>query len=86
MDNLVLMGTQTRLKDLNGKFACIGDKIEYSTTEGRIVEAKIIWDEKNLCVSIGSFPYYKLMESAFIQSATPGKRDLDFEIKEPYKK
>lgn len=86
MDNLVLMGTQTRLKDLNGGFACIGDEIEYSTTEGRVVKAKIIWNESNLCVYVGSLPYYKLMESPFIQSITPGKRDLDFEIKIPYNK
>lgn len=85
--DMVSKGTPTRLVDLNGTVACIGDIIEYATTEGRVVDGmEIKWDETNLCVCIGSFPYYRLMESAFIQSATPGKRDLDFEIKIRYNK
>ena len=81
MNELMKVGILLPLFDLNGKQAKIGDRIRYSTTDGKIVDNfHFNWDEKNLCVCIGIFPFFKILESAFIQSVRPGKGNFDFEI------
>ncbi len=82
--SLMPVGTPIGIFDVNGAEAKIGDRIKYATTEGRVVdEFSFNWDDKNLCITVGSMPYSQLMESGFIQSATPGKRHLDFELITP---
>jgi hypothetical protein len=79
--NLIAIGTPIRLIDLKGRQACIGDTIRFANTEGQVIEHnKILWDEINLCICIGPSPFYKLMESGYIQSVTPGRGNFDFEI------
>jgi hypothetical protein len=73
-------GQEIELFDLSGRKAKIGDYIEFATTEGNVLRHKIIWDAKLLCVSIGGFPYSRLMDSGYIQSAIVGKKHLDFNI------
>lgn len=80
-NNLITIGTPTRLIDLKGRRACIGDTIRFANTEGHVTEHnKISWDEINLCICIGQSPFYKLMQSGYIQSVTPGRGNFDFEI------
>ncbi len=80
-NNLITIGTPTRLIDLKGRRGCIGDTIRFANTEGHVTEHnKILWDEINLCICIGPSPFYKLMESGYIQSITPGRGNFDFEI------
>jgi len=78
---LLKIGTRIRLVDIKGKQARIGDTIKFSNTDGHISDHnKIYWDEKNLCVCISSIPFYRLMESGYIQSTKNGAGNFDFEI------
>lgn len=80
-NNLITIGTPTRLIDLKDRRACIGDTIRFANTEGHVTEHnKIVWDEINLCICIGQSPFYKLMQSGYIQSVKPGRGNFDFEI------
>lgn len=81
---LVEPGARLRLIDIHGTQAKIGDRIRFSNTDGKITDHnRILWDEINLCVCIGPIPFYRLMESAYIQSVKPGLGNFDFEIVEP---
>lgn len=78
---LFVPGTPLRLIDIHGRRAKIGDTIRFCNTEGHVTEHnKIIWDEINLCICISQIPFFKLMESGYIQSSKNGIGNFDFEI------
>lgn len=42
------------------------DIIEFPDTEGHIFKKRIIWDDRELCYTVGGIPYEKLFNSAYI--------------------
>lgn len=76
MSKLFKEGEESGLISVHGNPARIGDTIRYATTEGKLFEKLLWYDNKDFhCLMIGNLPYVQLFESAYIQ---PSK--LHFEI------